>query len=146
MADTVTAGEKSSLGMDANLAAALSYVLGVITGLIFFLLEKQSRFVRFHALQAILFSVGWFVLSFVGGVLSWLGAFRSPLSQVRCATQGMVISLGPDLRRDSCGLPSPVLADGPGSSRRGCLALLRAEIAAFHPPTTFVVGGSSLWL
>ena len=41
MAESVAAGEKSSLGMDANLAAALSYGLGVITGLIFFFLVKQ---------------------------------------------------------------------------------------------------------
>ena len=79
MAESVAAGEKSSLGMDANLAGALSYVLGIISGLLFFLLEKQSRFVRFHALQAILFSVGWFVLSFVGGFIPILGVVLSVL-------------------------------------------------------------------
>ena len=54
---------KSSLGMDANVAAALSYVLGWITGLIFFVIEKESKYVKFHAMQSIIFSVAWTILS-----------------------------------------------------------------------------------
>jgi uncharacterized membrane protein len=38
--------------MDANVAAALSYALGWITGLLFLLTEPQNRFVRFHAMQS----------------------------------------------------------------------------------------------
>lgn len=49
--------------MNANLAAALSYVLGWITGLIFFVIEKESKYVKFHAMQSILFSVAWTILS-----------------------------------------------------------------------------------
>ena len=45
---------KSSTGMDANVAGLLCYVLTWVTGLIFFLIEKESRFVRFHAMQAML--------------------------------------------------------------------------------------------
>ena len=33
----------------------LCYLFGWVTGLIFFLLERDSRFVRFHAMQSILF-------------------------------------------------------------------------------------------
>ncbi len=47
-------GKRSSLGMEANLAAALSYLLGWLSGLIIFLLEKDNAFVRFHAAQSIL--------------------------------------------------------------------------------------------
>ncbi len=43
------------MNMDAKTAAGLSYVLGWVTGLIFFFLEKKNRFVRFHALQSIIF-------------------------------------------------------------------------------------------
>ena len=46
--------EKSSTGLDANLAAALSYLVGFITGIIFLVVEKDSRFVRFHAMQSTL--------------------------------------------------------------------------------------------
>ena len=48
---------KSSTGLDENLAALLSYVFGWISGLVFFLIEKDSRLVRFHAMQSLLFNV-----------------------------------------------------------------------------------------
>jgi uncharacterized membrane protein len=44
---------KTSTGMQANVAALLCYVLGWITGLVFFLIEKENKFVRFHAMQSI---------------------------------------------------------------------------------------------
>ena len=48
---------KSSTGLDENIAALLSYVFGWVSGLIFFLIEKDSRLVRFHAMQSILLNV-----------------------------------------------------------------------------------------
>src|ERR1051325_6999720 len=48
---------KSSTGLDDNIAALLSYVFGWVSGLIFFLIEKDSRLVRFHAMQSLLFNV-----------------------------------------------------------------------------------------
>lgn len=53
---------KTSIGMDANLAAAISYVFGWLSGLIIFIVEKENAFVRFHAMQSILFSVAWTAL------------------------------------------------------------------------------------
>ena len=44
--------EKSTTGFDPNVAAALSYVLGWVTGVAFLLLERESKFVRFHAMQS----------------------------------------------------------------------------------------------
>jgi len=44
---------KTSSGLQANMAALLSYLAGWITGLIFFLIEKDNKFVRFHAMQSI---------------------------------------------------------------------------------------------
>ncbi|HKU74889.1 MAG TPA: DUF4870 domain-containing protein [Pyrinomonadaceae bacterium] len=52
-----TAPAKSSTGLDENIAALLSYVFGWLSGLIFFLIEKDSRLVRFHAMQSLLFNV-----------------------------------------------------------------------------------------
>jgi uncharacterized membrane protein len=46
--------EKTSIGLDANLAAALSYLLGFVSGIVILVLEKDNRFVRFHALQSVL--------------------------------------------------------------------------------------------
>jgi len=46
-----------------NLMAALTYVLGVITGVIFLLVEKKSAFVRFHAMQSTIFFGGVLILN-----------------------------------------------------------------------------------
>ena len=45
---------KTSSGFDPNVAAALCYSLGWVTGLLFFVTEPENKFVRFHAMQAIL--------------------------------------------------------------------------------------------
>lgn len=63
----------TSMGMQPNVAAGLSYLLGWVTGLIFFLMEKQNRFVRFHAMQSILFFGGLTVLSILVNILSGIG-------------------------------------------------------------------------
>jgi len=49
------AGTVSAPGLTMNMAAALSYALGAITGVLFLVLEpyKNNRFVRFHAIQSI---------------------------------------------------------------------------------------------
>ena len=60
---------KTSMGMEPNVAGLLCYVLGWVTGLIFFLMEKENKFVRFHAMQSIVvfgaFSVVTYILSFI---------------------------------------------------------------------------------
>ena len=62
----------TSMGMSPNVEAGLSYLFGWITGLIFFLVEKQNRFVRFHAMQSILFFGGLTVISII---LGFIGGF-----------------------------------------------------------------------
>ena len=48
---------KSSTGLDENIASLIAYLAGWVSGLIFFLIEKDSRLVRFHAMQSILLNV-----------------------------------------------------------------------------------------
>jgi uncharacterized membrane protein len=62
---------KSSTGLDENVAALLSYVFGWVSGLIFFLIEKDSRLVKFHAMQSILFNV----LIAIVGIALWIVTF-----------------------------------------------------------------------
>jgi uncharacterized membrane protein len=67
----------TSMGMQANVAAGLSYIFGWVTGLIFFLSEKQNQFVRFHAMQSILFSAGLTILYIAVWVLDFVFALAN---------------------------------------------------------------------
>lgn len=71
-------------GLPRNTAAALSYLVGWVTGLVFLLLSKDA-FVRFHAMQSIVVFgilslammvpvVGWFLTPILGlaGFVLWL--------------------------------------------------------------------------
>lgn len=53
---------KSALGLDGNLAAALGYPIGIIA-IISLIMEKENRFVKFHALQAILLYAAFIVIA-----------------------------------------------------------------------------------
>jgi uncharacterized membrane protein len=57
--------QSAGSGMTDNVAGALCYIVGFITGILFLVLEPYSKrpFVRFHAFQSIFFSVGWILLS-----------------------------------------------------------------------------------
>jgi len=60
---------KTSTGLDENVAGLLCYVLGWVSGLVFFLIEKKNKFVRFHALQSI---IVFGVLTLASIVLTWI--------------------------------------------------------------------------
>ena len=57
--------ERSSTGFDPNVAAALTYGLGWITGVVFLILERENRFVRFHAMQSTIVFLALSVLCIV---------------------------------------------------------------------------------
>lgn len=59
---------KSALGLDGNVAALLGYIIWVIA-LISVIMEKENRFVRFHAIQALLFNAAFIVLYIVLAIL-----------------------------------------------------------------------------
>ena len=63
---------RTETGLDENVAGALSYVLGVLTGVLFFVLEKDNEFVRFHAAQSVVVFGGLLVASFGVSILSTL--------------------------------------------------------------------------
>lgn len=78
-------------GLNPNSAAALSYVLGFITGLYFYLTYKD-KYVRFHAMQSIITSVALMAVSYVVNMLTFsLASFLSPL--ISLASLALVIFL-----------------------------------------------------
>ncbi|MGH9929456.1 MAG: DUF4870 domain-containing protein [Pyrinomonadaceae bacterium] len=60
-------------GLDPKVAGALSYIW--IVGLIFFFIEKENRFVRFHALQSIIFGIANSVIMSVLAVVAIILTF-----------------------------------------------------------------------
>ena len=60
---------KSVFGLNENIAAALSYLLGPITGIFVLVMERENKFVRFHALQSTLwFLFMWIIIWVIGFV------------------------------------------------------------------------------
>jgi uncharacterized membrane protein len=71
--------EPTSSGLDENVAGALAYGLGWITGAAFLLTESSNRFVRFHAWQSVILfgalSIAWFValsIPLLGTIVAFL--------------------------------------------------------------------------
>ena len=62
--------KQTSTGLEPNMAAALSYLCGWVTGLVFYLMEKENKFVRFHAMQSIIVSAVFTVLFIACAILS----------------------------------------------------------------------------
>jgi uncharacterized membrane protein len=75
----------TSTGMSENVAGALCYLVGFITGIIFLVIApyNQSKFVRFHAFQSIFFNVAyiafWILMSFLTVLTHGIGFFLFPL-------------------------------------------------------------------
>ncbi|MCE5311444.1 MAG: hypothetical protein LLG20_27730 [Acidobacteriales bacterium] len=84
-------------GMTDNVAGALCYLLGLITGILFLALApyNQSKFVRFHAFQSIFFNVFWIALWIVEMILSAILHTILPFGAgLLFALLGLVIWLG----------------------------------------------------
>ena len=54
--------ERITIGIPPNLAAALAYLLAWVSGIIVLLVEKDNRYVRYHAAQSVLVFGGLTVL------------------------------------------------------------------------------------
>ena len=60
---------KATFGLEENVASAACYVLGWVTGIIFFLMEKDNKTVRFHAMQSILTFLPLTILYWIIGMI-----------------------------------------------------------------------------
>jgi len=73
---------KTSMNLEENVASALCYVLTWVTGLIFILLEKENKTVKFHAWQSFLTFLGVFIVYFIFYAMSWFIPFMWILSSL----------------------------------------------------------------
>jgi uncharacterized membrane protein len=88
--DSSASGGHTSIGLPANVAGALAYVLGPITGVIFYVIERENRFVRFHAAQSIAVSCVMFVLGIVLAIVGSILGFVPVLGWI----VAMLLSVG----------------------------------------------------
>ena len=87
--------QPNSTGLPSNVAAALA-CFPLIGGIIFYILEKRDGFVRFYAMQSIIFGAAWFLFNILsqimhailraipglGGLLAGLWALAGALVQI----------------------------------------------------------------
>src|ERR1700675_980146 len=60
--------KSTSTGLPSNVAAALA-CFPLIGGIIFYVLEKRDSFVRFYAMQSIIFGAAWFLFNIVSSII-----------------------------------------------------------------------------
>lgn len=60
---------KKPYNLEPNVEAALAYLVSPFTGILVFIFERENKFVRFHAMQSILFGVASFIASWAAGML-----------------------------------------------------------------------------
>ena len=65
--------EKTSTGLQENVAGLLCYLGAWVTGIIFLILEPKNRFVRYHALQSIVTFGGLSIASFFLAFMPFTG-------------------------------------------------------------------------
>ncbi|HLX40745.1 MAG TPA: hypothetical protein VKR42_09435 [Ktedonobacteraceae bacterium] len=63
--------ETTSTGLNARTEALLSYLFGWVSGLVFFVIERKNKYVRFHAIQSFLYFGS---LAIILGIFKFLGA------------------------------------------------------------------------
>ena len=70
---------KATFDLEENVASAACYVLGWLTGIIFLLVEKDNKTVRFHAMQSILtflpLMILIWILNAVFAAIFWYGGW-----------------------------------------------------------------------
>ena len=86
----MTSPATPTTGLAPNVAGALAYVLGPITGVLFLVLEKENRFVRFHAAQSITTGLLFVAISIALSILSTVLAFVPVIGWI----VGLLLALG----------------------------------------------------
>ena len=66
-----TAPTPGATGLPSNVAAALACI-PLIGGLIFYIIEKHDQFVRFYAMQSIIFGSAWFLFNVVSFIMQFI--------------------------------------------------------------------------
>ncbi|NYZ75251.1 DUF4870 domain-containing protein [Candidatus Micrarchaeota archaeon] len=55
---------------ESNLLGAIAYLLGIITGLILYLMKPEDKYVKYHAMQSMLLTIAIIIIEVVWGVIA----------------------------------------------------------------------------
>ena len=92
-------GGKTSLGLEANVGAMLCYIanflccIGVILAIIFLVTEKENRFVKFHAVQALYLAAAQIAVGILIGILGLLLRLALDMADLELLAFFMILGL-----------------------------------------------------
>ena len=102
-ASKVPEANRTSSGMQQNVAGLLCYLVWWVTGIVFLIIEKENKFVRFHAWQSIftfaVITIIQIILSFIPivgwilGIIVWIGSVILWALLMYNAYQGKMIKI-----------------------------------------------------
>ncbi|MDN5310352.1 MAG: hypothetical protein PWP14_1746 [Methanolobus sp.] len=72
----------TKIGLAENISGVVAYFLGFITGIVLLVIEKENKFVRFHAAQSTVVFGALFIISIILGfipIIGWLIALFLPI-------------------------------------------------------------------
>ena len=81
--------QKSALGLDANITVLIGYIIGIVA-LVLIFIEKDNKFVRFHAFQAALY---WAAVVVIYIALIFVMAFLAFFSGTLASVLSLLIFL-----------------------------------------------------
>ena len=89
-------GQQTNLGVAPNIGGTLCYVpcIGFVWAIVVLIVEKQSRFMRFHALQSLLFLAAWTVVGIGLVAATMVAAFVAGFLATLIGLLGFPIHLG----------------------------------------------------
>lgn len=77
--DESSSNGPTSTGLEQNIAGLLCYLFSIVTGILFLILEKENRFIRFHAMQAVITFIFFAGISIVLNFIPIIGLLISLL-------------------------------------------------------------------
>jgi len=92
-------GGKTGLGLESNVGAMLCYIanflccIGVILAIIFLVTEKENRFVKFHAVQALYLAAAQIAVGIVIGILGLLLRLALDMADLELLAFFMILGL-----------------------------------------------------
>src|SRR5437868_1382958 len=87
-----TSMKSTTTGLPSNIAAALACI-PLIGGLIFYILEKHDSFVRFYAMQSIIFGGAWIVFDIVSKIIFTIFGAVPALGGLLIVLWGLIAAL-----------------------------------------------------